>query len=193
MFKSKDKKDLSKLEKLYWSYKNIMYNEAYNILHDTQEAEDAVQQAFTRITGFVDKIVDEEPAMTCKFLKIVVRNVAKDIYKKRLYLNNQEDIFEIFETDDTPNVSNKEVTDIVIDKESSNKIANEINNLPEIYRDIILLERIYGYSREQTMALLNVNYETLKKRMTRAKNKLLGALGKEVQDDGKKDVRKNNR
>ena len=41
------------------------------------------------------------------------------------------------------------------------------------------------------MKILNTNYETLKKRMTRAKTKLLEALKKEELNDGREDIRKN--
>ena len=86
-----------------------------------------------------------------------------------------------------------EVSDIVIGKESVDRIAQEIKKLPEKYRDVLLLEKVFGYSRDDTMRLLNQNYETLKKRMTRAKTKLLDALRKEDLNDGRENIRKNAR
>lgn len=184
-----ENKDLSKLERIYEKYKRIMYKEAYTILKDVDDTEDAVQQAFVRIVNCIDRIKEEEAGMTCNFLKIVVRNVAKDIYKKRLYLNTKEDTIDSLE--EVLSSDCKEVTDIVIDKESVSRIAKEIENLPEIYRDVLLLEKVYGYSREDSMRILGANYETLKKRLTRAKTKLLEALRKEELNDGREDIRKN--
>ena len=189
MVKPVDGKDLSKIERIYEKYKNIMYKEAFAILHDPHDAEDAVQHAFIRIIRCIDRIREDEPGMTCNFLKIIVRNVSKDLYNKRIYLNSAEDTIEILEDNMTD--KGMEVTDIVISKETVARIANEIENLPEKYRDVLLLEKVFGYSREETMKLLDQNYEALKKRMTRAKKKLLEALRKEDLDDGRQNIGKN--
>ena len=86
-----------------------------------------------------------------------------------------------------------EVADIVISKETVNRIAEEIEKLPEKYRDVLILEKVFGYSREDTMKLLGANYEAIKKRMTRAKKKLLEALRREELDDGRQNIGKNAR
>lgn len=184
-----NKYDVSKLERIYEKYKKTMYKEAYNILYDAGDAEDAVQQAFVKIIGHLDKINEDEPGMTCNFLKIVVRNIAIDIYKKRLYLNSTDDIVDTL--DDVIPAGTKEVSEIVIEKETVELIAKEIEKLPEIYRDVLLLERVYGYSREESMQLLGASYDTLKKRMTRGKKKLLEALRKEGLNDGREVIGKN--
>ncbi len=193
MFKAKKDKDFSKLERVYEKYKNIMYKEAYNILCDAHDAEDALQQTFMKLLHCMDKIDEAEVGLTCNFLKIVVRNVAKDIYKKRIYLNTQDDVIDTIESSNISSASIKEVSDAVIEKETSNRIIKAIGELPESYREIILLEKIYGYSRDETVILLGENYETLKKRMTRAKTKLLEILRKEGLDDGRENIRKNAR
>lgn len=190
MIKPVKENDCAKLERIYEKYKNIMYKEAYSVLRDPHDSEDAVQQAVLRIIRCIDRIREDEPGMTCNFLKIIVRNVAKDLYNKRLYLNSNEDTIDVLE--DSAAVS-MEVSDIVIGKESVDRIAQEIKKLPEKYRDVLLLEKVFGYSREDTMRLLNQNYETLKKRMTRAKTKLLDALRKEDLNDGRENIRKNAR
>lgn len=189
MLKPVEKDNLSKLERIYEKYRVIMYREAYNILHDANDAEDAMQQSFLKLIKYLDKIKEEEVGMTCNFLKIVVRNISIDIYKKRLYLNTKEDAIDM--VDDFTTGRTNEVSDLVIDKESVRIISDEIKRLPEIYRDVLLLEKVYGYSREETIRILGSNYETLKKRLTRAKTKLLDALRKEGLTDGKENLRKN--
>lgn len=188
MDKEYNKEDSDKLERMYKKYKLIMLAEAYNILYDRSEAEDAVQQSFLKLTTCVDKIKDDDPGMTCNFLKVVVRNVAKDLYKKRLYLNTEDD--EVEKVADKKRHRNTETSHVVIAKDSVNTIINAILGLPEKYRDVIMLEKIYGYSREESMKILNINYETIKKRMTRAKAKLTEALEKEGIDVGRDEYRK---
>lgn len=186
-----DKEKSAKLERLYYKYRLIMLSEAYNILFDSNEAEDAVQQAFLRISDFVEKIKEDDPAMTCNFLKVVTRNVAKDLYKKRTFVGTEEDIATKLE-DNRPSRP-AETSQIVIHKDSFNRIVDAIMNLPEIYRDVLLVEKVYGYSREDSMKILNENYETLKKRLTRAKIKLLEILKEEGLNDGRENCGKNAR
>lgn len=176
-----------KLERLYLDYRSLMYKEAKKILHNQYDAEDAVQSAFVKLTNCADRITDEMPAMTYNFMKVVARNVALDIHKKKLYLNKYENTYENVEQELAD--VNQELSDIVIDKCSVERIIEQIKKLPDNYRDLIILEKVYGYTREETMALFGVNYETVKKRMTRAKTKLLEALKKEDLNDGRTTIR----
>ena len=84
MIKPVKENDCAKLERIYEKYKNVMYKEAYSVLRDPHDSEDAVQQAILRIIRCIDRIREDEPGMTCNFLKIIVRNVAKDLYNKRI-------------------------------------------------------------------------------------------------------------
>ena len=188
MYKPDNNENSDKLEKMYNKYKMIMLAEAYNILFDSSEAEDAVQQAFLKLTTCADKIRDDEPGMTCNFLKVVVRNVAKDLYRKRLYLNSEDDVVE--KVMDKKRYRTTETSQVVVNKDSVNIIINAIMKLPDIYRDVLLIEKVYGYSREESMKILNVNYETIKKRLTRAKAKLIDALKEEGIDVGRDEYRK---
>ncbi len=110
-------------------------------------------------------------------MKIVAKNTAVNVGKQRLYLNKYENTFDILQ--DELIDQNLELADIVIDKVSVERIIEKIKSLPDKYRDIIVLEKICGYSREETMALYGENYETIKKRLTRAKTKLLEVLKQE--------------
>lgn len=48
----------SKFEQLYLEYKGLMFHVAYEILHNEQDAEDAVHQAFVKIAENIKKIDD---------------------------------------------------------------------------------------------------------------------------------------
>lgn len=180
---------ISKFERIYEKHKKVMYKEAYNVLQNSHDVEDAVQQACLRLLQCAERIKEDEVGMTCNFIKIVVRNVAKDLYRDKIYLNTKEDAIDML-ADDWTRMCRIGVVDLVIDKENVGRIVKAIDNLPEKCRDILLLEKVFGYSREETMILLGESYETLKKRMTRAKTKLLEALRKEDLDDGRENIGK---
>lgn len=179
--RSKDEKKTSVIvEKLYKEYKNLMYKEANNILKDTSLAEDAVQQSFIKIIKNIEKIDEKNEAKTRSFLVIICRNIALDIYKNRLYLNQNSNSldFEIDEDDEGP-VDYVEPSKIVIDKETIEKVTECIRNLPPIYRDVLLLEKVHNNTKEEIAELLNIKYETARKRSLRARKMIADALEKE--------------
>ena len=46
----------SKFEQIYLEYKGLMFHVAYDILHNEQDAEDAVHQAFVKVAENIKKI-----------------------------------------------------------------------------------------------------------------------------------------
>ena len=189
--KKLSKGDLEKLESLYKVYSRCMYNAAYGVLHNHHDAEDVIQQSFVKLIPYASKIQDEEKGMTCNFLKIVARNTAMDYQRKRTYLNNRENYID--DIVDDSHFLMKSPDDIVVSNESAQRISNEVDKLPTIYRDIIVMERIFGISREESEEMFNASYETLKKRLTRGKEKLLEALKREGLNDGRENIRRKTR
>lgn len=175
-----DKSDSEKIKFLYEKYKKIMYISAKNILKDSGLAEDAVHQTILRIMNNLHKIDIEDDMKTKNFLVIICKNVAIDMYNKNAkikenitYLDFDCDKQDNFDTLKTPKL---EPCDLLITKENVNAIVKAIENLPAIYRDVIILERFYGYSLKEIGELLKVPYGTVKKRSERAREKLRESL-----------------
>lgn len=174
----RNEEDCSKVAHLYKQYRYLMYSIAYNILHDKYLAEDAVQQSFIRIIHNLHKINEVVCPKTQSFLAIICRNVSIDIYNKRVYLNKTDSTDNIAQ--DKDNTVGEEPSEIVINKESVNRIVAAIISLKPIYRDVMLLRYSHEYSSLEIAELLNLPPETVRKRLTRAKNKLFTALGREL-------------
>lgn len=179
--------DMSVLEFLYTKYKRLMMREALLILRNKDDAEDAVQLACLKMLPHLKEINFKESGMICNFIKIVVRNAAIDTYRKKIYLNTKEDFIDSLSEHKLDEYGS--ISDLVIEKESIKRIDEAINKLPDKYREIILLEKVMCYSREDTMKMLGESYETLKKRMTRAKSKLLEILKEEGLNDGREKLK----
>ena len=86
--------DRLKTERLYLSYRKLMYKEAFEIVQNRHCAEDAVSESFVRIIDNLHKIDEQDCLKTRSFLVIICQNVAKNIYNKKIYLNNQPDAYE---------------------------------------------------------------------------------------------------
>lgn len=173
----KNQQDSLKVERLYFTYRKLMCKEAYDILRDWHLAEDAVSESFIRIINNLHKNDESDCPRTRSFLVVICRNVAKDIYKKKTPVNEDEETISNISFEDINKVS--DTLDILIKKETMEHIAAAIGSLDQIYRDVFLLRRVHGLSREEIASIFGINVETVKKRLTRAKLKIVTALERE--------------
>ena len=72
--------DIKKIEELYSRHGKEMYAIAYRILKDENSAEDIVQQSFLKIMDKLDRVDLSDENKTKKFLMIIARNLAIDVY-----------------------------------------------------------------------------------------------------------------
>lgn len=152
----------SKFEKLYYKYRNLMYYCAREILKDDRLAEDAVQEAFLRLTKYVKKIDDVECHKTKNFVVIIVECAAKDIYRKE----NKHRAISWEELEQTYHFPAQEnITGLT-------QIEEAILKLPLTYRQIYLMKYVGGYSNKEIGEVLNIPQSTLRKRISRGKETL---------------------
>ena len=156
-----------KFESLYLKYRKHMKYIALKILNDDQLAEDAVHNAFLKIFNHINEFVDLECQRTKNLIVIITRSVSIDMYRKR----NRE-----FENTDILDKELSVETDFsIIDV---NYILKEIDVLPEIYKDILLLKVEYGYKDREIAKLLGIKVDTVSKRLERARKQLKKQLNK---------------
>ena len=169
--------DSLKVERLYYQYRKLMYREEYEILKDKHFAEDAVDESFIRIINNLHKIEENNICRTRSFLVIICRNVAKDMYRSRIYLNTGDNLSDEVTNEDTG--IHSDPSDIIINKDTVKMVEKAIMNLDPIYRDVFLLKRVHGLSREEIAKIFGISVETVKKRLLRAKIKIISSLEKE--------------
>ncbi len=160
----------SKFEKLYYDYKALMKYIAFDILKDEQLAEDAVHNAFIKLTNYLDKIDDTDCHKTKGFIVIVIRSVAKDMYRRRkreLEFSINEDI--TYRVSDEFSLTSFDVGEIV----------SKIETLPEIYKDVLILKYIQEIENSEIADVLNIKQATVRKRLERAKIMLAELLEKD--------------
>ena len=149
----------TKAERLYNTYGRMMYKTAFDILGDSHLSEDAVHESFVRIIKIIDRVEEENTERTKSFLVIISRNVSLDILRKRKKETEAEDI-----PDPSPG--------IVINRDTLKRTAEAIRALDPKYRDVLLAVRVHNLSRMETAEMFGISEETVKKRLTRAKEKL---------------------
>ncbi len=161
-----DEEDKKQFEELYIKYRQDMYSVAYSILHNIEDAEDAVHQAFFKIANNFEKI-NKIPCQEIKaYIVIIIRNTAINMYNsnKRMAEHSAElnddisvdaDIFEQFEY---------------------NQLVTAISELPQIYKDIVYLYYLEEFTAKEISKMLDISADTVWKRAERAKKLLKEAL-----------------
>ena len=92
----------SAVEFLYTEYRRLMYKTAFSVLHNQQDSEDAVHEAFIRVINNISKISNVRCHETKLFLVIIVRNAAINIYNANKKSSHVliDDVEEMLQSDD---------------------------------------------------------------------------------------------
>ena len=155
----------SKFEQLYLEYKGLMFHVAYEILHNEQDAEDAVHQAFVKIAENIKKIDDPICPKTHSYVVTIVENKAIDQYRKQQKHQTVELIDDIQGTN--------------AHYEGDNDLTKCILKLPARYREMILLRYHHGYSVREIAGMMGISLPAAIKLDQRAKQKLKKLCEKE--------------
>jgi RNA polymerase sigma-70 factor (ECF subfamily) len=164
----------SKFEVLYKEYRSTMYNHAYGILKDKYLAEDAVHNAFLKLTKNLEKVNEIKCKETRNYLVILVRGAAIDFY------NQNKKIIPIDELDDTDTLDLPELIENRLERE---RVFEIISNMDDKYSDILMLNLFYDCSNEEVAQSLNINPEHVSIHFFRAKEKLKKLIMEEYNND----------
>ena len=157
----------SKFEIIYNTYRDKMFNAAYGILKDYHYAEDALQECFISVAKVIESVrVDDEIALKAYLMK-AVRNSAIDVLKKK---QRADLVMSIENVDDCSSEEN--VEKIIEDNEAEDRICFKILNMPAIYRDVMELSLLQGFSIKEIAITLNLNQRTVWNRYERGRQYL---------------------
>ena len=148
----------SKFELLYLEYRGLMFHVANKILHNEQDAEDMVHQAFFIVAENIEKIGDPKCPKTQSYIVTIVENQAIDLYRRR----QKHQVVEL--SDELPGISAV--------YEGENALAACVLKLPARYREVILLRYFQGYSVKEVAAILGLSLSAASKLDQRAKSRL---------------------
>ena len=148
----------SAFEQVYKAYRNLMFYVANNILHNEQDAEDAVHNAFVAIAENIQKIDAPLCPKTKGYVVTIVESKAIDLYRRKQRRQGVAFCDEISGTE----------TAVL----ESQGIARCFARLPCRYRHILLLKYRYGYNNRELAKLLEISEANAIKLTQRAKEKL---------------------
>jgi RNA polymerase sigma factor (sigma-70 family) len=139
-----------------------LFLHAFRFLRRQDEAEDAVQEVFIRLWNKREEL---EKYNSLEALAVTsVRNYCIDILRRRKIMTNedQENHKGIHDTSPSPSEA--------MENNESWQILNKIiQQLPDLYREIVTLKDIDGLSYEEIVDVTGQNVNTLRVNLSRAR------------------------
>ena len=151
--------------RLYDQYSKAMYNLAYRILNNREDAEDILQEAFIECFRSISSFRFES-TFGAWLKRIVVNKCINHLKKKKTDLTFCETL---------PSVAVDEEEEPLYD---TKEIFRGIERLPDGYRIILTLYLLEGYDHSEISQILGISESTSKSQYSRAKEKLKHILPK---------------
>ncbi len=148
---------------LYSQYSKAMYNIAFRILNNREDAEDMLQEAFVECFRNIGSFRFES-TFGAWLKKILINKCINYLRKKKIDLTLCETL---------PPVIDEQDEEVTYD---TSKIFKGIGMLPDGYRVILSLYLLEGYDHAEISQILNISESTSKSQYSRAKEKLRSLL-----------------
>lgn len=153
--------DSSAFKQLYRLYSRSMYNVAYRLVHDEDEAEDVLQEAFISAFRSLDHYRGDS-TFGAWLKRIVINKGINALKKRKMERLPEDDRFDVVEEED-------EFEDYPLSVE---KVKAAIERLPDGYRMVLSLYLIEGYDHGEIAEIMGISESTSKSQFNRSKKKL---------------------
>ncbi len=167
-----EKRDL--LLHLYTEYKESFMRYAYKLLKDEHMAEDIVQEVFAKLIENPAILEYEIAQQNTAYVFAMVKNHCLTYITRRKKIQPAETVEAVYISD---------LAEMLSTKENFDKAVEKANQLPDVYRDVIMLRYCNGLSDTEISNYLQISPGNARVRMHRA----LSALYKELSRDGEGD------
>jgi RNA polymerase sigma-70 factor (ECF subfamily) len=173
-------------------YKDKLYNVAYRMLSNRQEAEDVVQETFLRMYSNIRQY-DDSYRLSTWIYRITTNLCIDRLRKKKVAIDSLDEEFTEQEGNSLYNrLSSSEPTpeEVTLLQETQSIVQHAIDQLPPTYRAAILLKYIHDLSLQEISEILQIPVPTVKTRLHRGREALKAVLvGQEERAEIPKKVR----
>lgn len=165
------KGDLEAFNQLVLSYQDLAYHHAYSLMGDPSSAEDVAQESFVKAFQGLNRF---RGGSFRSWLLRIVTNYAYDILRRSQRHPSQplipvDDNGEEWESAPWLTDPSASVQDVVEQAELSEEIRALMEQLPEVYRNVLTLVDIYQFDYSEAAETLRVPIGTVKSRLARAR------------------------
>lgn len=148
-------------EQLYLDHRSAMYNIAYQNLHNRNDAEDAVQEAFLRIANNSAEIFDVPAEKRRAFLYTLVKHISIDMFNKNI---SHKELQYNDEIDSEPEDAIP-LDEALIGKLEREALIEFIMSMPPATRIAMQMKYVAGFTNNEIASALEISENTLRQRL----------------------------
>ncbi|QQS41492.1 MAG: sigma-70 family RNA polymerase sigma factor [Acidobacteriota bacterium] len=173
--------DPAAFEQLVNRYSSEIYGLLYRIMKDPEEAKDITQETFLRAYRAISKFRGEASVKT--WLYRIAINQSRNRY--RWWQRRKKD--KTVSLDDSPSGIERPLSEVVpgnsltpeqdaLRREQGAMLESAIAELPEHFREAVVLCDVQGFAYEEIADILEINIGTVKSRISRGRRELRDKL-----------------
>ena len=170
---------------------DTLYNFAYNLTHNEEDANDLVQETYMKAYRFIDKYIEGTNAKAWLFK--ILKNGFINQYRKKSKRPKKVDYEEIIsyhdEEEGTKLTSYIDLREEIYQSMMGDEVTTAVNALPVDFRTVILLCDIEGFTYEEISKIIDIPIGTVRSRLHRARNMLKERLTNYAKSLGFQDKR----
>jgi len=170
---------------------DALYNFAFHLCYNEDDANDLVQETYLKAYRFIDKYIQGTNAKAWLFK--ILKNGFINQYRKKSKRPTQVDYEEItsyHDSDAGSYVGFYDLREELFQGMMGDEVTGAINSLPLDFRTVILLCDIEGFTYEEISKIVSIPIGTVRSRLHRARNMLKDKLATYAKSMGYKNKRK---
>ncbi len=166
--------DYDGFEVLVEKYQGRIYRHLRKMVKDDEEAADLLQDTFLNAYKGLNRFSGDSSFSTWLF-KIATNNALMFLRKVRPESIEFDDDIRINDYHSMPLVSPEFANtplEMLLSYEGTRKIEEAIDNLPVIYRSVVMLRDVEGFSLQEVAGIMETSVAAVKSRLHRARNSI---------------------
>jgi len=161
----------ARFEKVFVPFMKPLYNFAFRLIMDEDEAKDLVQDTYLKAYRFFDSF--EEGTNAKAWLFRILKNTFINEYRKKSKEPGKVDYEEIEAFYNSEEAEKKPTTDLRVETVQGmlgDELTIALNSIDVDFRTVIILCDVEGFTYEEMAKILNIPIGTVRSRLHRARN-----------------------
>lgn len=160
-------------EKEFMPHADALYNFAYQLSYNDDDANDLVQETYMKAFRFIDSY--QEGTNSKAWLFKILKNIFINEYRRKKREPEKidyDDVITFSDEDDDNSAAYFDLREDLFDNMMGDEITNALNKLPIEFKTVILLCDIEGFTYEEIAKIIDIPIGTVRSRLHRARNML---------------------